>query len=268
MIPVTRRPGDVGAVLFAGAMVGLGLQHIWIQDFLRFEPVAEWVPLRPVLAVLYGLTLAAAGASALARPSGRGPMALAAILAGMTLLVEWPALVTHFGTGTRWTTMFKALALCGAATALAGRRATPPSASLKRWGVLMFGASLPVYGALHFIYGGLTATIVPAWIPGRLAWAYVIGVAFVLSGVAIVTGVMRRQAAFLLGVMFAAWVLILHGPRAVATPHVSVEWTNVLVAVAMAGGAWIVGADAPIIAPDGSLPSPAGRSLLERQRAG
>jgi uncharacterized membrane protein len=239
-MPVTRRLEDIGAVLFAGAMVGIGLQHVWIQDFLRFEPVAEWVPFRPALAVLFGMALAAAGASSLARPSGRGPMVLTAILAGLIVLVEGPALVTHLGTGNRWTTMFKALALGGAATALAGRRAKPPSASLRRWGGLMYGASLPVYGALHFIYPRLTATIVPAWIPGRLIWVYVIGVAFVLSGAAIVTGVMRRQAALLIGVMFAIWVVILHGPRVVATPHVSVEWTNVLVAVAMAGGAWII----------------------------
>jgi uncharacterized membrane protein len=252
---VTRRLEDIGAVLFAGAMVGIGLQHIWIRDFLRFEPVAEWVPLRPAIAVLYGGALAAAGASSLVRPSGRGPMALATLLAGMTLVVEWPALVTHLGTGTRWTTMFKALALCGAGTALAGRRATRSSAFLKRWGIVMFGVSLPVYGAMHFIYGELTATIVPAWIPGRLTWAYVIGVAFVVSGVAIVTGVMRRQAAFLLGAMFATWVLILHGPRVVVTPQVSVEWTNLFIAVAMAGGAWIVGGDAPASAPDRSRSS-------------
>jgi hypothetical protein len=239
-MPVTRRLEDIGAVLFAGAMVGIGLQHIWIQDFLRFEPVADWVPLRPALAVLYGMALAAAAASSIARPSGRGPMALAAILAGLILLVEWPALMTNLGTGTRWTTMFKALALCGAGTALAGRRAKPPSASLKRWGALMYGASLPVYGALHFIYGQLTATIVPAWIPGRLVWVYAIGVAFILSGAAIVTGVMQRQATLLLGVMFAIWVVILHIPRVVATPQVSVEWTNVFIAVAMTGSAWII----------------------------
>lgn len=255
-MPVTRRLGDIGAVLFAGAMAGIGLQHVWIQDFLRFEPVAKWVPLRPVFAVLYGLALAAAAASTHARPSGRGPMALAAILAGMTLLVEWPALVTHLGNGTRWTTMFKALALCGAGTALAGQRAMPPSAALNRWGVRMFGASLPGFGAMHFVHGELTATIVPAWIPWRLTWAYVIGAAFVLSGAAIVTGVMRRHAAFLLGAMFAAWVLILHGPRAAATPNAGVEWTNVFIAVAMAGGAWIVGADVPIHRTRGPLARP------------
>ncbi len=136
--------------------------------------------------------------------------------------------------------MSKAVALCGAGTALAGRRATPPSASLKRWGGLMYGASLPVYGALHFIYPQLTATIVPAWIPGRLIWVYVIGVAFVLSGAAIVTGVMRRQAALLLGVMFTTWVVILHTPRVLATPQVSAEWTSLFIAVAMSGGAWII----------------------------
>jgi len=50
--------------------------------------------------------------------------------------------------------------------------------------------------------------------------------------------------------MFAIWVVILHVPRVViaTAEHSRNEWTSLLIALAMAGGAWlIVGASTPTV---------------------
>ncbi len=90
------------------------------------------------------------------------------------------------------------------------------------------------------MYGAFVATLIPAWMPGRLFWAYFVGVAFFAAALAIVSGKLAPLAATLLGAMFLLWVVMLHAPRVAAALHNANEWTSMFVALAMSGGAWIV----------------------------
>jgi uncharacterized membrane protein len=92
----------------------------------------------------------------------------------------------------------------------------------------------------HFQYAKFVATIVPAWIPARLFWAYFVGVAFIAAALAIVTRKMARTASILLGTMFFIWVIILHVPRVAAQPRNGNEVTSLLVALAMSGVSFIL----------------------------
>ncbi|HKV63005.1 MAG TPA: hypothetical protein VJO16_13900 [Candidatus Acidoferrum sp.] len=106
--------------------------------------------------------------------------------------------------------------------------------------------SLVVFGVQHFIYGGFVATLVPAFMPGRLFWAYFVGVAFVAAAIGILTKMLARPAATMLGVMFFLFVLLLHIPRVIGNSKDGNEWTSGFVALAMCGGAWILASAAPL----------------------
>jgi hypothetical protein len=90
------------------------------------------------------------------------------------------------------------------------------------------------------MYGPFVATLVPAWIPGHLFWAYFVGVAFIAAALAIVTGKLAPLAATLLGTMFLLWVLTLHAPRVAAALHNANEWTSAFVALAISGGSFVM----------------------------
>jgi len=113
-------------------------------------------------------------------------------------------------------------------------------------GRIFVAVSLIIFGAQHFIYGGFVATLVPAFMPGRLFWAYFVGVAFVAAAIGILTRMLARPAATMLGVMFFLFVLLLHIPRIIGNSSNGNEWTSGFVALAMCGGAWILADAAPL----------------------
>src|SRR6266849_10785087 len=82
-------------------------------------------------------------------------------------------------------------------------------------GRIFVAISLVVFGVQHFIYGGFVATLVPAFMPGRLFWAYFVGVAFFAAAGGILYRLMARPAATMLGVMFFLFVILLHIPRVI-----------------------------------------------------
>jgi uncharacterized membrane protein YphA (DoxX/SURF4 family) len=113
-------------------------------------------------------------------------------------------------------------------------------------GRIFVAISLVVFGVQHFMYGGFVAGLVPAWMPGRLFWAYFVGVAFFAAAVGIFIEMMARPAATMLGVMFFLFVVLLHIPRIVGNSSNGNEWTSGFVALAMCGGAWILGSASPL----------------------
>src|SRR5258707_3051775 len=106
--------------------------------------------------------------------------------------------------------------------------------------------SLIVFGIQHFMYGGFVAGLVPAFMPGRLFWAYFVGVAFFAAAAGILYKLMARPAATMLGVMFFLFVVLLHIPRIIGNSTNGNEWTSGFVALAMCGGAWILASAAPL----------------------
>jgi uncharacterized membrane protein len=116
----------------------------------------------------------------------------------------------------------------------------------KTLGRVFVAISLVVFGVQHFIYGGFVATLVPAFMPRRVFWAYFVGVAFFAAAIGILTRMLARAAATMLGVMFFLFVVLLHIPRIIGNSGSGNEWTSGFVALAMCGGAWILANAAPL----------------------
>jgi uncharacterized membrane protein len=113
-------------------------------------------------------------------------------------------------------------------------------------GRIFVAVSLVVFGVQHFLYGGFVAGLVPAFMPGRLFWAYFVGVAFFAAAAGILYEEMARPAATMLGVMFFLFLVLLHIPRIVTHSRDGNEWTSGFVALAMCGGAWILASASPL----------------------
>jgi len=113
-------------------------------------------------------------------------------------------------------------------------------------GRIFIAISLVVFGIQHFLYANFVATLVPSWMPARLFWAYLVGVAFVAAAIGAVVHRMTRPAGTLLGVMFLLFVTMLHIPRIVTHARDGNEWTSGFVALAMCGGAWILASISPL----------------------
>lgn len=253
-----------GRVVFGLAIAAQGVVCLYYRDFMHsLQPVPAAIPGYDFLALLVGVILIAAGFAIVsgvrARPLG---LTLALLLvAGIGLLhvpgaIENPELLRS----PFWIRGFESLALAGAAVLLAGR-AGEQRPSWIRAGRVVFGASLPVFGILHFVYpanvAALITTATPGW-PWPLFLAYLTGAGHFAAGVAIATGVWARWAAMLAGFMYATWALTLHLPRVVDHPAARSlenpagyagdrgELTSLFVCVAFWGAAWVVAGSLPV----------------------
>ena len=65
---------------------------------------------------------------------------------------------------------------------------------------ILFAIPWIVFGIQHYMYADFVATLVPAYMPARIFWAYLTGTAMIAAGISFVIGVKVRLAATLLGI--------------------------------------------------------------------
>jgi hypothetical protein len=241
----------IGRPVFAAGIAGLGALSLIHGAFVAgLEPVSPNLAGAAVIARLSGLILLTAAGGLLFRRTARiAAIVLTAILFGWIVVLHAPKLAMHLRAGGLWTAAFETFALAGAAWLLAGMATAERTVlgtldkalAAGTWlGPICFGVSLPVFGALHFIYHDIVAGFIPAWLPAPQFWAYFTGAAHAAAGIGILTRIQGRLAATLAGAMYASWVLILHIPRVLADIHNRQEWTSLFVATALTGAAWLV----------------------------
>lgn len=105
---------------------------------------------------------------------------------------------------------------------------------------VLFALALIAFGFSHFAYLDNTASLVPAWIPGHVFWAYFTGSAYLAAGLAVLIGVYARLAAALTAFQMGMFTLLIWLPI-VAAGHVSADnWSEFVVSWAMTISAWVV----------------------------
>jgi uncharacterized membrane protein len=230
-----------GKYLFAFSIIAFGIIQFGVQDFMKgFLPMPENLPAR-IFFLNFISTLFVAGGIAMCIPK---TMHRAALLTGLLLFILfiYPHLVTLLGdlhNPNPWTASAEDLALAAGAFIISGDTSkssvSPGKSNFTRNGRILFALSLIVFAVQHFMYADFIATLVPAWIPFKLFWAYFIGVAFSLACISLLTNIKTRLACALLGFMFLFWVIFLHLPRVAAATHIEPEKTSMFIALAMCG---------------------------------
>jgi uncharacterized membrane protein YphA (DoxX/SURF4 family) len=122
---------------------------------------------------------------------------------------------------------------------LIDRRGALRSRGLERviaFGPLFFAWPLAVFGMQHPVFLHEVMGAVPAWMPGHMFWAVVVGIALVAASLSIITGIKAELAALMVGVMLFVFVLLIYVPNVVENPgHLAV--TMSLRDLSLSGGA-------------------------------
>jgi hypothetical protein len=224
----------IGRYLFALATLAFGL-------ILLLHMVSPAVPAggEPFFvasrfwAWMIGVILVASAAGMAIEKYAKWAALLLACASLLRAIVYIPQVIAAPRNPSPWGYVFELLGICGAALVIY-------DGSLEKLGRIFYSVELVGFAIQHFLYARFVATLVPNWIPGHLFFAYFVGVALCASAFSIVTGIYTRVAGTLLGLMFLSWVIILHLPRAFASPHTGSEWTSAFNALAMGGGALII----------------------------
>lgn len=92
---------------------------------------------------------------------------------------------------------------------------------------LCFAIPLAVFGALHLSAARGLMTMVPAYMPWRLFWAYFFGFALLAASLSIATKLQVRWSGLLFGIAMFLFVAMLMIPGAIANPRDRFAWTFV-----------------------------------------
>jgi uncharacterized membrane protein YphA (DoxX/SURF4 family) len=236
----------VGIYVYALATIATGVMNlVWGQFQAGYEPIQAFgdnVPGQRLLAYIFAAILVAAG---LALLSARGTRAGAATLAATYCIfaIFWlPRLITapHYlgfhlpvfvgvldGVGQQ-------LILAAAAAVIYIQGAT----SLARW---IFGLSSLDFGLAHLDSVGTIAPMVPKWLPpGQDFWVLLTGCAFVLAGIAILTGLGDVLAARLLALMLLVFSALALVPMIAASPNDQGSWGSNAYNLTAVAAVWIL----------------------------
>ena len=243
-----------GVYIYGMASIAAGiLDLIWGDFEAAHQPIQAFgnhIPGRQILAYITAVWLIAGGAAILWRQTARvGAVALGVIY--LIFAVFWlPRFYTaphvlgfripvYIGVLDGACTQ---LILVAAAAIVFASLPTRGSAWVRtvliaRW---IFGLCSIDFGLAHLTGVRAIATMVPKWMPlGGDFWTVVSGIAFVLAGIAILSGILDVLAARLLTLMLLIFNAIVLARLPLASPGNHVSWGANAYNLAAVGAAWI-----------------------------
>jgi uncharacterized membrane protein YphA (DoxX/SURF4 family) len=239
---------NLGSHVYGLGAVALGLVGLVWGDFAsNWQPLQALpftVPYRVALAYVAAAGLLSAGVAIQWRRSAPAGLLVLAILYFIFSLLWLPRVIGFpqlFGT---WAGFLEEFALVAAALVIYASLLPRGSAGSVRTaliGRLSFGVCALSFGLSHFFAIPQTAAMVPNWIPpGQKFWAVATGVAHLLAGVAILTGVLDVLGSRLLTLMLAIFGALVWAPALFAQPREHMVWAGNAINLALMGAAWAV----------------------------
>lgn len=245
----------IGVYVFGIAAVAYGITDlVWGEFDPSDQPLQAWgdhVPGATIFAYIAAICLVVAGAALLWRGSRRFAAASLAVLYGIFVLFPVPRFYTapHY-LGYRpaiyigvLVDVCQEIILFIAAVvvwkSLSGSDSlSHRAARIARW---TFGLCSVDFGLGHLTAIKSVVPMIPKWIPlGPPFWAVLTGIAFVLAGLAIISGVLDALAARLLGLMLLVFSALALAPLILASPRDHGSWGANAYNLTAVGAAWIV----------------------------
>jgi uncharacterized membrane protein YphA (DoxX/SURF4 family) len=239
--------------LFAIALASVAILSLSYGDFMPIGQVfPAWISGRQTC--VYGsalLVLAASAGLCFSRTALPSALTICAYQTVWAVACALPILSQPLNVGA-WYGFCEALApLVGAWTLYAMLRwpvGSRPIASERatRTAQILFGLTCVFYGWSHFEYADYTASMVPAWLPGRLGLAYFTGLGHIAAGIGIVAWILPRLAATLEAIMMSSFGLLVWVPSFFAQPRPTWatppqnQWSELVVNMVLAAAAWLV----------------------------
>jgi len=105
------------------------------------------------------------------------------------------------------------------------------------FGPLFYAAPLAAFGTEHFTLTKVIASIIPAWIPWHMFWAYFVGACFIAASLSMVTRIQSRLSASLVALTFFLFVVLMDVPGWLRHPGDRFGITFALRELSFSGGA-------------------------------
>jgi uncharacterized membrane protein len=235
----------IGVRIYGLGAIALGLIGLGFADFaLQWQAVPKDLPHHTAWAYASGAVMLLAGAALFVRRAVAWGAAILTLNFAVWVGLHVPLVIAKPGDVAGWLGLFEPLAITAGglvAFAKSARLNGKLAAALSRGATLVFGVCLLVFGLSHVLYLGFTASMVPKWIPpSQTFWAWATGAAHLAAGLALLSGILARAAAWLITLMFASFVIVLHGPLVAGAPRSHMNWCMLGVTLAIAGAAWII----------------------------
>ena len=232
--------------MYGFGVAGIGAVNLALGTFDPMQPVPDALPGRTALANGTSMLILLAGVGTMWRRTAAWSAAILTIYFGVivalaengrVILAQSTVYGAYFGVSEGLALAAAGLIIfssSGAVEPLLARR-------LIRVGQLVFGPCALFFGGAHFVYPEATRALVPTWLPpSQLFWAYATGLFHIAGGVAILTGVRARLAAYLLTIMYAAFTPLVHVPLLLSDPSKHFFWTENVLNIGLVGVAWVV----------------------------
>ena len=242
-----------GVYLFALATIAAGvLDLIWGEFEAAHQPIGalgDNIPGQKIFAYIAAVWLILAGAAILWRRTRRAGAVAAALIYLVFGLFWLPrfytapkvlgfrlTLIVGLLAGMFTQLMVVAGTLVLHASLVASSSWQQRSRSIAR---CVIGLAAVLFGVVHLTGVQGVAQMVPTWMPlGGPFWVVLSGVAFLLAGLAILSGILNRLAAHLLALMIVVFEIILV-PMIFANPGNHIAWGSNAYSLAAAGAVWI-----------------------------
>jgi len=245
------RIASTGHACFAAALIWLGALGLKKGDFVQvWQPVPKWVPAREALAYLCALISLACGiglvwqrtAALAARLIFASLMVWLLVLRLPYLFIQKPLVLVAWTFGATGVMVAAAWVLY---VWFAGERDRQRLGFIAdqrgiRIARALYGLSLIPFGLAHFMYLDATTVLIPHWLPGHVALAYLTGSCFIAAGLAVALGVFGRLAAALSTLQMGLFGVIVWIPRVLAGSVSEFQWGEFVVTFVLAAAAWVV----------------------------
>jgi uncharacterized membrane protein len=223
----------------------MGLRY---HDFaLQWQPVPADIPGRTALACASATLLLMCGLGLwVPRFSRVAAWVAAAFLASWVGVLQAPLVIHDPTRVSTWLGLAETLALASGAAILGYLLRNPKAATQEALARearaipvarTLLALALPIFGLSHFAYAEFTASMIPPWLPQRLALAYITGAAHMTAGAGMLFRVMPRLAATLEAAMMGVFVALIHLSGVLSEPTSRVQWTMLFVALTLTGAA-------------------------------
>ena len=240
-----------GHAVFAATMMAVGLLGLINGDFAPvWQPVSKSLPAREVLAYVCAFISLACGIGLfLPRIAAAAARVLVVFLLLWLLLFKARFIVADPTAAVSYETCAEtAVILAGAWVLYAWfgndwdqqRLAFATGDKGLRIARVIYGLAMIAFGVAHFAYVKLTASLVPAWLPAPMAWAYFTGATYIAAGVAILVGRYARLAAVLSAWQIGLFTLLVWIPMVVTGNIDAGKWGEFVVSCVLTAAAWVV----------------------------
>ena len=245
------RIASAGHAVFAATMIALGILGLIRRDFAPvWQTVPKGMPGREVLAYVCAFVSLACGIGLLLpRIAAVAARVLVVYLLLWLLVFKGRFVLADPASAVSYETCGEtAVILAGACVLYAWfandwdkqRLGFATGDKGLRIARMIYGLAMIAFGVAHFAYAKLTASLVPAWLPAPLAWAYITGVTYVAAGLALLIGVYARLAAVLSAVQIGLFTLLVWVPVVLGGNVDAGRWSEFVVSCVLTAGAWVV----------------------------